>query len=279
MSSLPDYFTELTATVALALREDIGSGDITAQLVGADTQATARVISREHAIICGRPWVDEVFRQIDASCKLEWAVAEGAAVLPNAIVFTVSGPARALLTAERSALNFLQSLSGVATTCRHYADLVKHTDVKLLDTRKTIPGLRLAQKYAVRCGGCHNHRLGLYDAYLIKENHIAACGSIADAVATARKLNPGRPVEVEVETLNQLHQALEALADIILLDNFSLDLTREAVEINQGRAKLEASGGFNQHTLVAVAQTGVDYISVGALTKHLRAIDFSMLFD
>jgi nicotinate-nucleotide pyrophosphorylase (carboxylating) len=275
----PDYFRGLAATVANALQEDIGSGDLTAQLVAADASASASVISRQTALICGRPWVDEVFRQIDPLCQPRWAVPEGGIVAANAVIFSVSGKARSLLTAERSALNFLQSLSGVATVARHYADLVSHTGVQILDTRKTIPGLRLAQKYAVRCGGCHNHRMGLFDAYLIKENHIAACGSIANAVRTAQALNPECKVEVEVETLAELEEALDAKADIVMLDNFSIELLQEAVRHNRGRAKLEASGGFSRDTLVAVAETGVDYISVGALTKHLTAIDFSMLFN
>ncbi len=275
----PDYFLGLAATVATALQEDIGSGDLTAQLVSAQADASAKVISRESAVICGRPWVDEVFRQIDPLCQPEWAVQEGESVAANAVIFRVSGKARTLLTAERSALNFLQSLSGVATTASHYAALVSHTGVQILDTRKTIPGLRLAQKYAVHCGGCHNHRIGLFDAYLIKENHIAACGSVTAAVQTAHKLNPGRRVEVEVETLAELEEALAANADIVMLDNFSLELLREAVRQNRGRAKLEASGGFTRDTLVAVAETGVDYISVGSLTKHVSAIDFSMLFN
>jgi nicotinate-nucleotide pyrophosphorylase (carboxylating) len=275
----PDYFSELPTTVATALREDISSGDLTACLVPATNTATARVICREAAVICGRPWVDEVFKQIDSSLTVEWKIAEGDSAQPDSVIFTVSGNARALLTAERSALNFLQTLSAVATTARHYAELVKHTAVQILDTRKTIPGLRLAQKYAVKCGGCHNHRIGLYDAYLIKENHIAACGSIGNAVTKARELNAERKVEVEVETLAELNAALQAKADIIMLDNFSVELIREAVRITKGLAKLEASGGFNEHMLVTVAETGVDYISVGALTKHVRAIDFSMLFS
>ena len=275
----PDYFRDLATTVASALREDIGNGDLTASLVPADSSASARVISRESAVICGRPWVDAVFSQIDAGISVEWQVAEGARVAPGDVVIKVHGSARSLLTAERSALNFLQTLSGVATTARRYADLVRHTGVKLLDTRKTLPGLRLAQKYAVQCGGCHNHRMGLYDAYLIKENHIAACGSITAAVAMARRLEAGAPVEVEVQTLAELDEALAAAADIVMLDNFSLDLVRAAVKQTRGRARLEASGGVDDESLAAVAETGVDYISSGALTKHVRAIDLSMLFD
>jgi nicotinate-nucleotide pyrophosphorylase (carboxylating) len=277
MSKHP-FHADLQENVRMALAEDIGSGDITAQLVPADRYATAIVLCRESAVICGSAWVDEVFRQVAAGIEVEWFVRDGTLVAPDTRIFSVRGPARALLTAERAALNFLQLLSGVATTARHYADQVRHTRVQILDTRKTIPGLRLAQKYAVTTGGCHNHRIGLYDAYLIKENHISACGGIAQAVATARRLHPGRPVEVEVETLMELEEALQARADIVMLDNFDLALTRQAVALNAGRSKLEASGGFNDATLVAVAETGVDYISVGALTKHLRATDFSMRF-
>lgn len=272
------FYANLQENVRMALAEDIGSGDITAQLVPAEESAIATVLCREAAVICGAAWVDEVFSQVNPAIEVNWFVRDGATVAPDARIFTVRGPARALLTAERSALNFLQLLSGVATTARHYADKVRHTRVRILDTRKTIPGLRLAQKYAVLTGGCHNHRIGLYDAYLIKENHISACGGIAQAITTARSLHAGRPVEVEVENLAELEEALQASADIVMLDNFTLAQTREAVALNAGRSKLEASGGFNDDTLVAVAETGVDYISVGALTKHLRATDFSMRF-
>lgn len=271
-------FAGLAQTVAAALAEDIGHGDITAELVPATQNAVARVVCREHAVICGEAWVNEVFRQISPAVSVQWLCRDGERVRPMDAVFIAQGPARALLTAERTALNFLQTLSGVATAAREYADLVQHTQVKILDTRKTLPGLRLAQKYAVRTGGCHNHRLGLYDAFLIKENHIAACGGISAAIATARKQHPGRPVEVEVESLAQLEEALGARADIVMLDNFNLEQTRAAVKLNQRRARLEASGGYTAESLVAVAETGVDYISVGALTKHVRATDFTMLF-
>jgi nicotinate-nucleotide pyrophosphorylase (carboxylating) len=271
-------FAGLQQTVAAALAEDVGNGDITAALVPETQHAVARVICREHAVICGEAWVDEVFRQLDPSIMVEWQRRDGERIRAGETVFTAFGAARAILTAERTALNFLQTLSGVATTAREYADLVQHTHVKILDTRKTLPGLRLAQKYAVSAGGCHNHRLGLYDAFLIKENHIAACGGIGAAIMTARKRNPGRPVEVEVETLTQLEEALDARADIVMLDNFNLEQIRAAVAHNKGRAKLEASGGYTAESLVAVAETGVDYISVGSLTKHVRATDFSMLF-
>ncbi|HEY0962184.1 MAG TPA: carboxylating nicotinate-nucleotide diphosphorylase [Pseudomonadales bacterium] len=272
-------FAGLQQTVAAALAEDVGSGDITAELVPATQTAGARVLCREHAVICGEAWVSEVFRQVSPKISVQWLRRDGDRVKPMDAVFVAQGPARALLTAERTALNFLQTLSGVATAARSYADLVQHTRVKLLDTRKTLPGLRLAQKYAVRTGGCFNHRLGLYDAFLIKENHIAACGGIRAAIDTARNQHPGRPVEVEVETLGQLEEALDAGADIVMLDNFDLEQTRRAVAANQGRAKLEASGGFTTESLVAVAETGVDYISIGALTKHVRATDFTMLFS
>ena len=267
---------DITKTVAWALEEDIRDGDITAALISDSETATATIITREHAIICGIDWVTEVFQQVDDAVKLEWHVNDGDAVKPDQKLVTLKGKARSLLTGERCALNFLQTLSGTATRCRRYADMVKDTTVKLLDTRKTIPGLRTAQKYAVSCGGCYNHRIGLYDAYLIKENHIAACGGIANAVATARKQAPGKPVEVEVENLEELEQALNSAADTIMLDNFSLADMRKAVEINTGRAKLEASGGVTDQTLRDIAETGVDYISIGVLTKDFVALDLSM---
>lgn len=266
-------------TVAQSLREDIGDGDITAQLIAAHTQSSGRVITREHATVAGRDWVNEVFRQVDPSVVLEWRVKDGDKVVPDQILFQMRGPARSLLTAERAALNWLQSLSGVATVCTSYADKVAHTNVRLLDTRKTLPGLRLALKYAVTCGGCFNHRIGLWDAFLIKENHISACGSIAKAVAEARRIAPGRPVEVETENMDELEQALAAGADVIMLDEFSLADMRTAVALTAGRARLEASGGINEQTLVPVAETGVDYISIGALTKDIKAIDLSMRLD
>lgn len=266
-------------TVAQSLREDIGDGDITAMLIPEDRSGRAQVITRETATIAGRAWVEEVFRQVDPRVILHWQVEDGDQVSPDQLLFTMEGPARSLLTAERSALNWLQMLSGVATSCSKYARQVAHTGVQLLDTRKTLPGLRLAQKYAVTCGGCHNHRIGLWDAFLIKENHIAACGSIADAVKAARRIAPGRPVEVETENPDELEQALAAGADIIMLDEFSLDDMRRAVARTAGAAKLEASGGINSGTLVPVAETGVDYISIGALTKDVRAVDLSMRLD
>jgi len=223
--------------------------------------------------------VNEVFRQIDPDVRLNWQVADADSVVAGQTLFTMTGNARSLLTAERSALNWLQALSGTATICAGYAARVAHTSVKLLDTRKTIPGLRLAQKYAVTCGGCHNHRIGLWDAFLIKENHIAACGSIASAVAQARLIAPGKPVEVETENLDELAQALAAGVDIVMLDEFSLDDMREAVRLTGGNAKLEASGGIDEGSLIPVAETGVNYISIGALTKDIRAIDLSMRLE
>ena len=273
---LADLTAEIEANARRALAEDIGSGDITALLIPAERLAHATVITREPAIVCGTAWVDAVFRQLDPRVAVHWQVRDGERASPNQALFHLEGPARALLSGERSALNFLQTLSAVATRCQHYADLVQGTAVKLLDTRKTLPGLRLAQKYAVTCGSCHNHRIGLFDAFLIKENHIAACGGIAEAVRTAHRIAPGKPVEVEVESLEELRQALQAGADIIMLDELSQDEMREAVAITQGRAKLEASGGLNESTLRTIAETGVDYISIGTLTKDVKAVDLSM---
>lgn len=267
---------EVEANVRRALLEDIGSGDITAQLIPAERLAKATVITRDAAVIAGTAWVDAVFRQLDPRVAVHWQATDGDRVLPNQALFHLEGPARSLLTGERSALNFLQMLSGVATKARHYADIVASTQVKLLDTRKTLPGLRMAQKYAVTCGGCHNHRIGLFDAFLIKENHIAACGGIAQAIVAAHRIAPGKPVEVEVESLDELREALEAGADIVMLDELSLDDMREAVRLNAGRAKLEASGGINDDTLLVIAETGVDYISIGAMTKDVKAVDLSM---
>ena len=270
--------TDIIQQVRNALSEDIGTGDITAQLIPAHQPGQARVITRERAIICGKPWVDEVMHQVDSLIRIEWLVAEGECVDGDRALFTLHGPARSLLTAERAALNFLQMLSGTATICQHYADLVSGTGVQLLDTRKTIPGLRTAQKYAVSVGGCHNHRIGLYDAFLIKENHIAACGGIGDAVRQARAQAPEKPVEVEVENFAELDAALAAGCEVIMLDDFTLDDMREAVHITAKRAKLEASGGVSDGNLRAIAETGVDFISIGGLTKHCRAIDLSMRF-
>ncbi|HEY0894861.1 MAG TPA: carboxylating nicotinate-nucleotide diphosphorylase [Cellvibrio sp.] len=274
--NLPNLSEDITKSVELALAEDIGSGDITAQLIPAEQAAEANIITRENCVFCGKAWVEEVFHQLDPQVQITWHIEDGQYALANALLFTLKGSARSLLTGERAALNFVQTLSGTATISKQYADQVAHTGVKLLDTRKTIPGLRTAQKYAVACGGCHNHRIGLYDAFLIKENHIAACGGITQAVATARAVAPSKPVEVEVETFTELDQALAAKADIIMLDNFSIDDMKKAVAINAGRAKLEASGNINEQTLIPTAETGVDFISIGGLTKHCRAVDLSM---
>ena len=264
--------------VSAALLEDVGDGDITARLIPAAEIALAAIITRENATICGVDWVNEVARQVDSTIVIDWMVADGDQVQANQVLFQAHGNARSLLTFERCALNFLQCLSGTASTAHYYAGLVADTQVKLLDTRKTIPGLRKAQKYAVACGQCYNHRIGLYDAFLIKENHIAACGGISQAIATARKQEPTKPVEVEVESLHELKQALKAGADRIMLDNFTLADMRESVQLAAGLAELEASGGITAQSLRPIAETGVDYISIGALTKDCRAIDLSMRF-
>lgn len=269
----------IQASVKLALQEDIGTGDITAQLISAEKNAEAKVITREDAVVCGIDWVNEVFRNVSDELTINWLVKDGDKVSANTILFIISGPARAILTGERAALNFLQTLSGTATLSQEYANRVAHTKVKLLDTRKTIPGLRLAQKYAVKCGGCYNHRLGLYDAFLIKENHIMACGGISEAIQQARVIAPDKPVEIEVENLDEFRQALNAKADTIMLDNFTLADMREAVRLNEGCAKLEASGNVNFDTLVPIAETGVDFISIGALTKDCKSIDLSMRIE
>jgi nicotinate-nucleotide pyrophosphorylase (carboxylating) len=266
----------IAANVQAALDEDIGSGDITAALIPADAQASATVITREDGVVCGRAWVDAVFASVDPNIAVNWQVDDGQRVTPNDLIFCASGSARHLLTAERTALNFLQLMSGTATACQQLADIVSSTKVKLLDTRKTIPGLRLAQKYAVTQGSCYNHRIGLYDAFLVKENHIAACGGIAEAASRARQLAPGKLLEIEVEGMGELRQALAANCDRIMLDNFTLEQLREAVELTAGKIELEASGNVNQSTLLDIANTGVDYISIGALTKDCKALDLSM---
>ncbi len=273
MNPLPD---DITATVARALAEDVGNGDRTAMLVPETARSRATVIAREPAVLCGTAWFAEVFRQLDKAIKPEWLFRDGDRIQTDQTVCTLNGPAPALLTGERTALNFLQSLSGTATLTREYVDLLQGCKTQLLDTRKTLPGLRSAQKYAVLCGGGKNHRMGLYDAILIKENHILAAGSITAAVQAAKKQNV--PVETEVENLDELQEALAAGADSALLDNFDLEGLRQAVALNRGRIKLEASGNISKTNIRAVAETGVDYISIGALTKHMRAIDFSMRF-
>jgi nicotinate-nucleotide pyrophosphorylase (carboxylating) len=269
----------IAADVDRALAEDIGSGDITAGLIPEDSEASGRVITREAGVLCGRPWAEAVFRAVDARCTLDWDCEDGDNLTPGQRLFRVRGPARALLTAERTALNFLQTLSGTATLCARYVRQLEGCHTRLLDTRKTLPGLRLAQKYAVACGGGVNHRLGLWDAFLIKENHILASGGIAAAVAAARSLAPGRPIEVEVETLAQLDEATGAGVERVMLDNFDLPAMREAVRLTAGRCELEASGNVTLDTLAEIAATGVDFISVGALTKDVKALDLSMRLD
>ena len=275
-----DYQTalaeEIRACAARLLAEDVGAGDITAQLIPESQWATAKVITREAAVLCGVAWVDEIFRRLDGRVTLRWQAADGDLLAPDQCFLELEGPARSLLTGERAALNMLQTLSATATATRRYVDLIEGTGVRLLDTRKTLPGMRLAQKYAVTCGGGHNHRIGLWDAFLIKENHIAACGGIQAAVAQARKLASELPVEVEVETFEELDQALAAGADIVMLDNFAIEDLHVAVEINGGRATMEASGNVDDSTLRAIADTGVDCISSGALTKDVKSIDLSM---
>jgi len=266
----------LAANVTAALVEDIGSGDITAQLIPAEKQAKARIITRDPMVLAGKLWFDACFMAVDPSVNIEWQAEEGQLVAAGSTLVEITGSARSLLTSERPALNFLQTLSATATQTRALVAQLANTNAKLLDTRKTLPGLRVAQKYAVLVGGGQNHRMGLFDAYLIKENHIMAAGSIAAAISEARQNAPDRMVEVEVETLTELAQAIDAGANRIMLDNFSLEQMREAVAINQGRAELEASGGVNHETIRQIAETGVDYISVGTITKDIRAIDLSM---
>ena len=276
---IPD---DLAAQVDQALAEDIGSGDLTAALIPAERAGRATVITREAAVICGIPYVDACFTRIDPRVRITWGVTEGCKVVPNQTLFSVEGPARALLTGERTALNFLQFLSGIATAAQVFVERVGGTNCRVLDTRKTIPGLRRAQKYAVRVGGGQNHRIGLFDGVLIKENHIMAAGSIALAVAAARTAGHRAPVEVEVETLDELRAAIAAGADIAMLDEFSMSDMQEAVTINRAAMhplKLEASGGVTQDTIRAIALTGVDYVSVGSITKHVRAVDLSMRFE
>ncbi len=283
----------ITANVASALAEDIGGGDITAGLIAADAVAYATIITREQAVICGIAWVAEVFHQLDKGVTLRWSVADGDTIYPDQTVCELTGSARALLTGERTALNFLQTLSGTATVARDYAQRVAGSAIRILDTRKTLPGLRLAQKYAVKIGGCHNHRLGLYDAFLIKENHIAACGGIPQAIARARQLAPGKPVEVEVENLDECRAALTKGVERIMLDNFTPAQIEEAVALRKALGKepqpseqgaagknaataFEVSGNIDGHSLATYQTLGVDFISSGAITKHCRAVDYSL---
>lgn len=274
----PSLPSDLKQVVQNALAEDIGTGDITAALIPANKQSRAQVICRENAILCGVAWFEEVFHQIDSNIHIEWQASDGDSIQADQVICFLEGNARHLLSGERVALNFLQTLSAVATHTHSYVNEIKDTGAKILDTRKTLPGLRTAQKYAVACGGGSNHRMGLFDAYLIKENHILAAGSIEQAVAQAKTKNPDTPIEVEVENLTELQQAIDAGVDQILLDNMPLDTLREAVTITSGRARLEASGGVNLETVHGIAETGVDFISVGSLTKHIHAIDLSMRF-
>lgn len=273
-----DYQLTIKDDVARTLAEDMGDGDVSAQLINPDTHLQTRLMVREDAVLCGAAWFDEVFRQCDEQITVSWSAKDGDLIKADDVTCEVSGPARAILSAERSALNFLQTLSGTATITHRYADLIESTNCRILDTRKTIPHLRMAQKYAVTCGGGLNHRIGLFDAYLIKENHLAACGGIAAAATKARALNPELLLEIEVESLDQLQQAIDAGVDRALLDNFSLEQTRKAVALNNKCIQLEASGNITEQSLIEIAETGVDFISIGALTKHLRAIDFSLRF-
>jgi nicotinate-nucleotide pyrophosphorylase (carboxylating) len=268
--------TDINPIVKLALDEDIGSGDITAALVPSRDAAHATVITREAGVLCGTQFVDAVFYAVDAGVSVEWKKTDGDRLAPNDVLFTLAGNARSILTGERAALNFLQMLSGTASYSASLVSLVEGTNAKLLDTRKTIPGFRNAQKYAVTCGGCFNHRIGLFDAFLIKENHIAACGGIRQAIEQARQSAPGKPIEIEVENLQELEQALTAKADRVMLDNFTLDDMRRAVAMTQGEAELEASGNVTEATLRGIAETGVDFISIGALTKVVMPLDLSL---
>jgi len=279
---VPEVPADLESQVEAALREDIGSGDVTAALVPAAQQVRGSIVTREAAVLCGRPWAQETFHRLDPRVQLTWQAADGDPLRAGQVVVALAGPARPVLTGERTALNFLQLLSATATATRRFVDAVAGTGCRILDTRKTLPGLRSAQKYAVRCGGGDNHRMGLYDRVLIKENHIAAAGSITGAIAAARRSAPGLTVEVEVESLVELEEALNAMADIIMLDEFDLEDMRAAVALNRARgtpAKLEASGSVSLQSVRAIAATGVDYISVGGLTKHVHAVDLSMRLE
>jgi nicotinate-nucleotide pyrophosphorylase (carboxylating) len=279
---VPELPADIAKQVEAALREDLGSGDVTAGLVPAAQRVRGSVVTREPAVLCGRAWADETFRQLDAGVQLTWQAADGDRVAAQQVLFAIAGPARPVLSGERTALNFLQLLSGTATATRRYVDAVAGTACRILDTRKTIPGLRTAQKYAVRCGGAQNHRMGLYDQVLIKENHVAAAGSLTGAIEAARRNAPGVTIEVEVETVGELQEALNARPDIIMLDEFTLEDMRAAVALNRARggmARLEVSGSVSLEAVRAIAETGVDFVSVGALTKHVRAIDLSMRLD
>ncbi|PKF58525.1 nicotinate-nucleotide diphosphorylase [Alteromonadales bacterium alter-6D02] len=272
---------DIKAAVEQALNEDLGyqsytKGDITANLIPETNTAQATIISRDVAVFCGKAWAEEVFKQLGSEVAIHWFVDDGDIVAPNEVLCELSGPTRILLTGERTALNFIQMLSGTATAVKSYVDAIEGTNTRLLDTRKTIPGQRTAQKYAVKCGGGSNHRIGLFDAYLIKENHIMGCGGIKQAIDKARELNPDKLVEVEVESIEELTQALNAGSDIVMLDNFDIEMMQQAVALNAGKAKLEVSGNVTIETIANFARTGIDYISVGALTKHVKATDLSM---
>jgi len=277
MNQIPqNTANDIPESVARALQEDIGSGDISAELIDAEKIARGTVISREKAVICGRAWVDEVFKQLDSSVAIEWHVSDGDWVTEDQPIFTVSGNARILLSGERCALNFLQTLSGTATTARQYAQLATNSQIRILDTRKTIPGLRLAQKYAISVGGCMNHRIGLYDAFLIKENHIIACGGIANAVSKAQEISPDKEIEVEVESIDELKQAVTAGADRVMLDNFGREQILAIKQLDLGTTKIEVSGNITDHSMAQYLDTPIDFISSGSLTKHVQAIDLSM---
>ena len=273
-----DYFLNFSETVQQALYEDIRDGDLTADLVADDTQTVATIISREESVMCGQPWAQEVFKQVDDSLIIEWQCSEGDVVSENQLLCTITGSAKSILTAERTALNFLQTLMATAYQTHCYVKLLGGSNTRLLDTRKTLPGLRLAQKYAVNCGGGKNHRIGLFDAILIKENHIMAAGGIYSAVSKAQALHPGITVEVETENMDEVQQALDAKADIIMLDNFTTEAIEEAVKLVNGAAKLEVSGNVEGDRLQELAATGVDFVSTGAITKHIKATDLSMRF-
>ncbi len=280
MTTIADRLhNDMEFMVSFALQEDLGQGDITAELIPEELQTTAHVICREPAILCGQAWFDEVFRQLDTDINIQWHMDDACHVETDARICSLQGPARPILTGERTALNFLQTLSATATTTRSYVDAVAGTNTSILDTRKTLPGFRSAQRYAVTCGGGSNHRMGLYDAILIKENHIVAAGTIEHAVSDARHMHPGITVEVETEDLQELEEAIHAGADVIMLDNFDIDAMREAIALNKGRAKLEASGNVSLGSIRDIAMTGVDFISIGALTKHINAVDFSMRIE
>ncbi len=276
--NLENVSESITEQVRLVLLEDVGTGDVTANLIDAQQTSNAKVITREAGVLCGQAWFDETFKQVNSNIEIDWQVKEGSLIKAEQTLCTITGQTRALLTAERAALNFLQTLAGTATTTKQYVDKLEGTGVQILDTRKTIPGLRLAQKYAVHCGGGKNHRIGLYDMILIKENHIASCGSITTALQKAQAVNNEIEIEIEVENLDELEQALNAGAKRVLLDNFSIETLKQAVSLNQQRAKLEVSGNITLENIRDYALTGIDYISSGAITKHVRALDLSMQF-